>query len=139
MELEFAIGGIETGESYTFEIAGQEKAAGEAMLVLDWGPMVKDILADVKSRLPVGVISAKFHNTLAEVIVAVARRAGLAQVALSGGCFQNRYLTEKTAARLEQEGFRPYWHQRVPPNDGGIALGQIVAAFMELPVGSVLI
>jgi hydrogenase maturation protein HypF len=139
MELEFAIGGIETGESYPFEIAGQEKAAGEAMLVLDWGPMVKDILADVKSRLPVGVISAKFHNTLAEVIVAVARRAGLAQVALSGGCFQNRYLTEKTAARLEQEGFRPYWHQRVPPNDGGIALGQIVAAFMELPVGSVLI
>jgi len=136
MELEFAIGGIETGESFPFEIAGRESAAGEAVLAVDWGPMVKDILSDVKGRLPAGVISAKFHNTLAEMIVAVARRAGLAQVALSGGCFQNRYLTEKTAARLAQEGFRPYWHQRVPPNDGGIALGQMVAAFMGITLDS---
>jgi hydrogenase maturation protein HypF len=47
---------------------------------------------------------------------------------LSGGCFQNKYLTERAVCRLREEGFRPYWHQRVPPNDGGIALGQIVAA-----------
>jgi hydrogenase maturation protein HypF len=46
---------------------------------------------------------------------------------LSGGCFQNRYLTERTVTRLHAEGFQPYWHQRVPPNDGGIALGQIYA------------
>jgi hydrogenase maturation protein HypF len=78
----------------------------------------------------VGVISAKFHNTLAEIIVAVARRFGPAQVALSGGCFQNRRLLERTVGRLETEGFRPYWHQRVPPNDGGISLGQIVATLM---------
>ena len=44
----------------------------------------------------------------------------------------NRYLTERAAARLAQEGFRPYWHQRIPPNDGGIALGQIVATLMGL-------
>jgi hydrogenase maturation protein HypF len=50
-------------------------------------------------------------------------------VALSGGCFQNRYLTERTVRRLQAEGFHPYWHQRVPPNDGGIALGQVVAAW----------
>jgi hydrogenase maturation protein HypF len=74
------------------------------------------------------LISAKFHNTLAEIIVAVATQVGQPRLALSGGCFQNRYLTERTAARLEQEGFRPYWHQRIPPNDGGLALGQIVAA-----------
>jgi hydrogenase maturation protein HypF len=49
-------------------------------------------------------------------------------VVLSGGCFQNRYLTERAVRRLSAEGFRPYWHQRVPPNDGGIALGQVVAA-----------
>jgi len=49
-------------------------------------------------------------------------------VVLSGGCFQNRYLTERTVARLRAENFSPYWHQRVPPNDGGIALGQVVAA-----------
>jgi hydrogenase maturation protein HypF len=108
----------------------QDEAGGESMLVVDWRPMVKNILADVKRHLPIGLISAKFHNTLAGVIVAVAQRIGQPQVALSGGCFQNRYLTERTAARLEQEGFRPYWHQRIPPNDGGIALGQIVATLM---------
>jgi hydrogenase maturation protein HypF len=64
---------------------------------------------------------------MAEMIVAVARRAGQERVALSGGCFQNRYLTERTVKRLRAEGFRPYWHQRIPPNDGGIALGQILA------------
>ena len=112
----------------------QDASGGESMLVVDWRPMVKDILADVKRHLPVGLISAKFHNTLAGVIVAVAQRVGQPQLALSGGCFQNRYLTERVAARLEQEGFRPYWHQRIPPNDGGIALGQIVATLMGLPV-----
>jgi hydrogenase maturation protein HypF len=102
------------------------------VLVVDWGPIVEGILADRKRPLPIGTISAKFHNALADVIVAVARRAGHAQVALSGGCFQNRYLTERVAARLAREGFRPYWHQRIPPNDGGIAVGQIVAALMGL-------
>jgi hydrogenase maturation protein HypF len=47
---------------------------------------------------------------------------------LSGGCFQNRYLAERTVTRLRAEKFQPYWHQRVPPNDGGIALGQVAAA-----------
>ena len=46
---------------------------------------------------------------------------------LSGGCFQNRYLTEYTVKRLKEESFHPYWHQRIPPNDGGIAVGQIGA------------
>jgi hydrogenase maturation protein HypF len=132
MELEFAMGGIQTDESYPFEIAGQETAGGESMLVVDWASMVKGILADLKREVPVGLISAKFHNALAEIIVAVAKRAGPSQVVLSGGCFQNRYLTERAAARLAQEGFRPYWHQRIPPNDGGIAVGQIVAALMGL-------
>jgi hydrogenase maturation protein HypF len=53
-------------------------------------------------------------------------------VVLSGGCFQNRLLTELTVARLEASGVKVYWHQRVPPNDGGIALGQVVAAARQL-------
>jgi hydrogenase maturation protein HypF len=134
MELEFSIDNIVTDESYSFEIECQEKTGGESMLVVDWRPLVKDMLADVKRHPPVGLISAKFHNTLAEVIVAVAQRVGQPQVALSGGCFQNRYLSERAAARLEREGFRPYWHQRIPPNDGGIALGQIVSTLMGLSV-----
>ena len=93
--------------------------------------MISEILADVGRRVPVSVISAKFHNALAEGIVTVAMRIGQSRVVLSGGCFQNRYLTERTVRRLQAEGFRPYWHQRVPPNDGGISLGQVVAALRQ--------
>jgi hydrogenase maturation protein HypF len=85
-------------------------------------------LSDVKSGVAVGNISAKFHNALVEAIIAVAKSTGQNRVVLSGGCFQNRYLTERAVRRLRAEGFRPYWHQRVPPNDGGIALGQVIAA-----------
>ena len=53
---------------------------------------------------------------------------GQTQVILTGGCFQNRYLTERSVQRLLEEGFRPYWHQAVPSNNGGIALGQVVDA-----------
>jgi hydrogenase maturation protein HypF len=62
------------------------------------------------------------------IIVRVAEEIGLERVVLTGGCFQNRVLTERTVRGLEKAGFRPYWHQRVPPNDGGISLGQIKAA-----------
>jgi hydrogenase maturation protein HypF len=93
--------------------------------------MVFEILDDTSKGVSIGTISAKFHNTLAEIIVDVARRVGEERVVLTGGCFQNRYLTERTVRRLETEGLRPYWHQRVPPNDGGIALGQVFAAIRE--------
>ena len=74
------------------------------------------------------MLATKFHNTLAEMMVRVAKACGEEKMVLSGGCFQNRYLTERTVKRLREDGFRPYWHQRVPPNDGGIALGQVAAA-----------
>ena len=79
------------------------------------------------TKVDVGIIAAKFHNTLVEMMVQVARACGEEKIVLSGGCFQNRYLTERAVKRLREEGFRPYWHQRVPPNDGGIALGQVAA------------
>jgi hydrogenase maturation protein HypF len=96
--------------------------------MIDWQPMILQILKDSRSGHPVGRIAAAFHNTLAEMIIAVARRTGVRQVALTGGCFQNRYLLERAARRLEEEKFQPSWPQRVPPNDGGIALGQAMAA-----------
>jgi hydrogenase maturation protein HypF len=123
MELEFALDGIETDDYYNLSLVTRP-----ASLVLDWSPMVDAILADVKNGVSTGIISAKFHNAMAEGIVAVAKQAGQNRVVLSGGCFQNRYLTERAVRRLQAEGFWPYWHQRVPPNDGGIALGQVVAA-----------
>ena len=123
MELEFALDGIETDENYNLSLVTRHSS-----LVLDWGPMIEAILSDVQNSVATGRISAKFHNALAEAVVAVAKRIGKRRVVLSGGCFQNRYLTERTVRRLWAEGFQPYWHQRVPPNDGGIALGQVVAA-----------
>ena len=123
MELEFAVDGITTDEHYNLS-----PVTCHPSLVLDWSPMMEAILSDVQNGVATGKISAKFHNALVEAAVAVAERIGERRVVLSGGCFQNRYLTERTVRRLQAEGFQPYWHQRVPPNDGGIALGQIVAA-----------
>jgi hydrogenase maturation protein HypF len=121
MELEFALGQEDDG-CYGFAIDEKDT------LVIDWEPMVRQILADLEQRVPIGRITARFHNTLVEVIVEVACRIGEEKLVLTGGCFQNGYLAERAVRRLEAEGFRPYWHQRVPPNDGGIALGQIFAA-----------
>jgi hydrogenase maturation protein HypF len=133
MELEFVLEGIQTDAAYELPLSNSAAADASghtrhAARWLDWSPMLEQILDEVARGVPVGVISAKFHNGLAEGVVAVAKETALARVALSGGCFQNRYLTERTVRRLRAEGFQPYWHQRVPPNDGGIALGQVVAA-----------
>jgi len=134
MELEFALEGIETEEAYSFAIAGCQLPTGSdaSRLTphssLDWHRMIGELLADIDQKMPIGKISAKFHNALAEAIVAVAKIAGHERVALSGGCFQNRYLTERIVTRLRAENFQPFWHQRVATNDGGIALGQIFAA-----------
>jgi hydrogenase maturation protein HypF len=96
--------------------------------IIDWAPMIGEILVDLQKGVSQGAIAAKFHNTLAEMIIEVARQAVIPKVVLTGGCFQNSYLLEQAVQRLSQAGFKPYWHQRVPPNDGGIALGQIAAA-----------
>jgi hydrogenase maturation protein HypF len=137
MELEFALEGIQTDEAYPFLVEPSptpdlrppnSDLRSTAALTVNWAPLVAAIIGEVKGGAAPGPISARFHNTLAEVMVEVARRAGRERVVLSGGCFQNRYLTERAVRRLAAAGFRPYWHQRVPPNDGGVALGQVVAA-----------
>jgi hydrogenase maturation protein HypF len=96
--------------------------------MVDWTHSILEIVRDLEKRTSVGSISAKFHNMLTEVTVAVARKFGEPKIVLTGGCFQNRRLLERTIDRLREENFRPYWHQRIPPNDGGLALGQAVAA-----------
>ena len=132
MELEFSIGNVRSDEGYSFEIRdGVGAIQGSSLRIIDWEPMISGILEDRERGVPVGRISARFHNTLAEIIVDVAERIGEERVVLSGGCFQNKYLTERAVHRLESAGFRPYWHQRVPPNDGGIALGQVFVALRE--------
>ncbi len=125
MELEFLTDGIFTDESYPHGVP-EEKKKGPA--IVDWAPLIEGVIRDRRVDAPLPLIAARFHNTLAEMIVAVARLSGEERVALSGGCFQNKYLLERTVSRLEEEGFSAYRHQRMPPNDGGISLGQIWGA-----------
>ncbi len=134
MELEFASAGADTEEHYGFEIVGdrrqemRDRKYFEPKLVIDWEKIIRGVLADLSDSIPVGVASAKFHNTLAEIIVDAAKHVDEEKVVLTGGCFQNKFLTERTVRRLTKEGFKVYWHQRVPPNDGGISLGQVFVA-----------
>jgi len=123
MALEFALSGIETDEAYSFDLDVSSSPG-----LLKWERVFEALIQDAARGVPAGKISAKFHNGLVEAIVAVAGLASIERVVLTGGCFQNKYLTERAVTCLRTSGFRPYWHQRVPPNDGGIALGQLVAA-----------
>jgi hydrogenase maturation protein HypF len=128
MELEWQTNGRSAGQ-YAFTC--NAPATENGPLVVDWEPMIIDMLSDLHKGTAVGEIAARFHGTLAAMIVTVAERCGMERVALSGGCFQNRVLTEATIDALRIRGFQPYWHQRIPPNDGGIAVGQIVVAAKE--------
>jgi hydrogenase maturation protein HypF len=101
-------------------------------LLLDWQPLVEALLHDVRAGVSVGAVAARFHNGLADAILAVAQAIGQPQVALTGGCFQNCLLVERTAGRLRQAGFDVLLHRQVPPNDGGISLGQVAVAAAQL-------
>jgi hydrogenase maturation protein HypF len=92
-------------------------------------------LQDLEQQLPHSQIIAKFHNTLVEIIMAVAQQIGVRKIALTGGCFQNKYLTERSVQRLKQEGFDAFWHQYIPPNDGGLVVGQAITARSHLSLG----
>jgi hydrogenase maturation protein HypF len=91
----------------------------------------KAILADMPVT-EISVISSKFHNTVARVILEVSEKirndTSVDKVVLSGGVFQNKYLLEKTTHELIQNRFKVFTNHQVPANDGGISLGQMVVA-----------
>ncbi|MBC8204727.1 carbamoyltransferase HypF [bacterium] len=122
MELEFLTENYDSEQCYEFLII----QSGDA-LIIDWQPAVLRILDDLRNNIPPEEISVKFHNTMAAVTFDMAQRIGLEKIVLSGGCFQNKYLIERTIGLLQEGGFRVYWHQRTPTNDGGISLGQAAA------------
>ncbi len=112
--------------SYPFEIDRTQ-----AVEVIDLRPMVRAIVEEVSSDVASSTISAKFHNTLIRATGAVVRGlvpvVGRLPVVLTGGVFQNPFLTEGVLAELQGE-FRCFTHSEVPPGDGGLALGQILIA-----------
>jgi len=127
MALEAIIaGGIE--ELYDVELIN---TAGKP-LQLDLGRMIKQIIDDIRNGLPAGVISAKFHNTIAAALMDMAKAARestrLDTAALSGGVFCNRYLSDRLIMSLKKAGFSVLFNRDVPSNDGGISLGQAAVA-----------
>jgi hydrogenase maturation protein HypF len=109
-------------------------------LELDFRTMIGQIIEDIRSGVSVEVISAKFHNWVAEGLLGFALKAreeyGLKTVGLSGGVFCNRYLTNRLIGLLKKEGFCVLFKRRVPANDGGIALGQAAIASSLVARGS---
>jgi hydrogenase maturation protein HypF len=127
LELEMAIEGEAEAGYYPYDI--EHAAEG---YIFQPAATIRAIVDDLQGGVPVSAVSARFHNTLAylvaETCLLVRADTGLARVALSGGVFQNRYLTEKCVAILKRGGFEVLTHSLVPPNDGGLALGQAVIA-----------
>lgn len=96
--------------------------------VIDPAPVLGAVVADQRAGVPAGIIGARFHRAVAEVIVrlASAHREVSPTVVLSGGVFQNATLLQLALHGLQDNGFEAITHHRVPPNDGGIALGQLL-------------
>lgn len=126
IELE-AIVDNSVADSYPFSLTWPE---------LDPAPLFAALLADLRTAIAAPVIAAKFHNSIAELIAAVCTKLrqdkGLNHVALSGGVFQNAILLKRAAALLKEKGFEIFTNELVPPNDGGIALGQAAVAAQNL-------
>ena len=115
---------------YPFGIGDQTPA------ILDVAPMIRAIVSDIQQGISTPQIANRFHRSIAELLamacVEARKQSGLEVVALSGGVFQNRQLLEQLMVRLEKLDFQVYVNRRVPPNDGGISLGQIAVAATRL-------
>ncbi|MGZ4875374.1 MAG: Kae1-like domain-containing protein, partial [Candidatus Angelobacter sp.] len=109
-------------DGYEFAVSAGEE------IIFDPAPVWREMIADWQRRTALPIISARFHRAVAALIVAacgiVRERTSIAQVALSGGVFQNVLLLEWAKSALENDGFKVLTHRFVPPNDGGLALGQ---------------
>ena len=129
LELEWQASRIETSDTYPFELVA---SAGSLPWIVDTRPLISAIAKQVRSGYAVDVIGRQFHGTLVEIVAQVCGRlreqTGIERVVLSGGAFLNALLLAGTHERLSRDGFRAYRHRRVPPNDGGLSLGQLAVA-----------
>jgi len=122
--------------SYGFNIIEKEKE-----YIIEPKKIIVEVIRDLKKGIDKGIMAAKFHNTVAkftlELCVKIREKTKINKVAISGGVFQNKYLTEKVISLLESREFVVFSHKKVPPNDGGISLGQAVIAGSEESVYSI--
>lgn len=110
--------------------AGYEMLVDES-LQLDWRPMIRQIQHDLQAECPVSVMAAKFHRGLARGVATVCRQFQR-PIVLTGGVFQNRLLTEWLLDELQPSGCEAACHSTIPPNDGGLAAGQLAVALARL-------
>ena len=110
-------------EYYSYEIKDDE---------IDLRKMTKEIVNDLKKGIEKGIISAKFHNTLGEIIFDASNRikdmTGIEKVLVSGGCFQNKYLMNYIKRRFENSSLELFTHNRYSTTDLGISAGQAAVA-----------
>ncbi len=138
IELEAAAAGqpLDGPGGYELEVTA---GGADGMLVLDPGPLLARVLADRDRGVDAGAIAAGFHAGLGRGAAAAAARAaaanGLGTVALSGGVFQNARLTAVVVAELEAAGLDVLVHRHLPPNDGGVSVGQAAIAARRAPAG----
>jgi hydrogenase maturation protein HypF len=125
MELEMAAA-ADDSKIYDFRWTGDD------VLAIDPDPIIEAVVADYQNKISPAIVSARFHRTLVALFIDVCRHlrsvTSLERVVLSGGVFQNQMLLEGLSQGLGQAGFKVFSHNLVPTNDGGIALGQAVAA-----------
>ena len=125
MQLEFLAMENNSQKTYPFEVIRENEKQ-----VIDWREMINSIADDLENKIPLSEISRKFHNTLVEMIITIAKEIGEKRIVLTGGCFQNKLLTELALRKLSVSGFDVFSHSKVPPNDGGIAVGQMYASVL---------
>jgi hydrogenase maturation protein HypF len=127
-----------TAAPYTLSLSEAATRANPTVVprfLLDPSPMIAEIVADVRSARGPEIIASRFHTTLVAAVVEVATRVNASTVALSGGCFQNRRLTELCIGALQSRKIAVLVHRQVPANDGGISLGQAAIARARLAAG----
>jgi hydrogenase maturation protein HypF len=99
---------------------------------MDFRPILQNIIHDLTHEVSIKTIARRFHNTLIDMTVAIAERArketGISTIGLGGGCFQNHILLTGCYEQLTQRDFQVLIHKLVPPNDGGLSLGQLAIA-----------
>ncbi|HHT9112887.1 MAG: carbamoyltransferase HypF [Planctomycetes bacterium] len=119
-------------EHYPFDIDVSAGARCSVPFIIQWHPIIKHILADVQCKVASPIISARFHNSIVDMVYQVCiilrDSKGINDVVLSGGVFQNKFLFKRLLNKLSSQNFNVYFHKKVPCNDGGISLGQAVIA-----------
>ena len=103
--------------------------------VLDWQPLLAGVLTDLTQNNPAS-IAASIHHSLAQWVFAVAKKTQATRLVLSGGCFQNAYLVKAIVNAEAAQHYTLFRHATIPPNDGGLALGQIYASVLAKPIGN---